>query len=279
MKIKVLRGTKATIALALVIILSGYFMTTLIYKFMPSYKNSVKEVKNVTASRQLFDISEEEQLSVYPWNIYNEERTSKYTDYPKDKVRTIGNIMDLVKKFLGVSNIEIYNLKNQIWDKSQWLITDEGGISKTQAIENDPLFVINDVFTSSSFPSTYNIKFSLDAEDYISFMAHKRKSTTVTVDLMKAGEKILQSQAAYMESDLRNYLEALNQIAEEEQLDKLWESIDTVLNYGFSDNISYDIFSTKSELLLVYSLDTGLTLVLYFDPVIQEFIGFNLQQS
>ncbi len=279
MTVKKVRGTKATIVLALVIILSGYFMSTLIYKFMPSYKNTVKEVKNVTVARQLFDISDEEQLSVYPWNIYNKERTVKYTDYPKDKVRAIGNMMDLIKKFLGISNIEIYDLKKQIWDKSQWLITDEVESSKTQAIENDPIFVINDIFTTSSLPSNYTIKFSVDEEEYMSFMVHKRKGTTVTLDSMKVSEKILQSQASTMESNLRNYLEALRQISEEEKLDKLGDSVDTVLNYGLSGNISYDIFSSESELLLVYSLDNGITLVLYFDPIIHEFIGFNLQQS
>lgn len=279
MTVKKVRGTKATIVLALVIILSGYFVSTLIYKFMPSYKNTVKEVKNVTVARQLFDISDEEQLSVYPWNIYNKERTVKYTDYPKDKVRSIGNIMDLIKKFLGISNIEIYDLKKQIWDKSQWLITDEVESSKTHAIENDPIFVINDIFTTSSLPSNYTIKFSVDEEEYMSFMVHKRKGTTVTLDSMKVSEKILQSQASAMESNLRNYLEALRQISEEEKLDKLGDSVDTVLNYGLSGNISYDIFSSESELLLVYSLDNGITLVLYFDPIIHEFIGFNLQQS
>ncbi len=278
MKNKLLNGTKVTLVLSIVIILLGYFMTTFIYKIMPSYKNSVKEVENVATSKQLFDMSDEAQVNVYPWNLYNEELVVGLSENERYEMSNFQGVVNLVVRFMKMSNIDLDNFKREVVNNLKWLEENEKGVD---GANDKSLLLLNNDIINTKDSKTYNIKFSIDGEDYISFISKEKRSDNVEEAYeIKAAYQILDDYVTTMDSKLQDYFRALHYIAEDEALYKLSEAIESVLSAADSDEekIEYDIFSTDSELLLVYSLKNRITLILYFDPISQEFIGFNLQQ-
>jgi len=277
-KNKLLNGTKVTLVLSIVIILLGYFMTTFIYKIMPSYKNSVKEVENVATSKQLFDMSDEAQVNVYPWNLYNEELVVGLSENERYEMSNFQGVVNLVVRFMKMSNIDLDNFKREVVNNLKWLEENEKGVD---GANDKSLLLLNNDIINTKDSKTYNIKFSIDGEDYISFISKEKRSDNVEEAYeIKAAYQILDDYVTTMDSKLQDYFRALHYIAEDEALYKLSEAIESVLSAADSDEekIEYDIFSTDSELLLVYSLKNRITLILYFDPISQEFIGFNLQQ-
>lgn len=283
------KGVGKTIILLMIIVVLGYFVTLKISSFLPSYKYQVKEVENVNSVKRLFYL--EEEPIIYPWSyldkgdisiIPDEDKAMFYNNiYTKDFQGK--NIVDFIDQMMNLS--AIYVSEDEIINSFQYLKNIEGdkdGYSK--------ILILNNNFRNLN-RTTYNVKFSFGENGQVSYRC-KRVDDSKDVDnkTIEKSYKLLEEYARNEDSKLINYLKNIYKTSQQNYAYEIIDVLNNIMVIRYAEDgyvkvrnylqgINYEIFSTESELMLMYTLEDGTMLILYFDPVNQEFCGFNIQKN
>ena len=289
MRNRLSKGVGKTIILLMIIVVLGYFVTLKISSFLPSYKYQVKEVENVNSVKRLFYL--EEEPIIYPWSyldkgdisiIPDEDKAMFYNNiYTQDFKGK--NIVDFIDQMMNLS--AIYVSEDEIINSFQYLKNIEGDKDRYSKI-----LILNNNFRNLN-RTTYNVKFSIGKNGQVSYRC-KRVDDSKDVDnkTIEKSYKLLEEYARNEDSKLLNYLKNIYKTSQQNYAYEIIDVLDSimVIRYGedgyvkvrnYLQGINYEIFSTESELMLMYTLEDGTMLILYFDPVNQEFCGFNIQKN
>lgn len=289
MRNRLSKGVGKTIILLMIIVVLGYFVTLKISSFLPSYKYQVKEVENVNSVKRLFYL--EEEPIIYPWSyldkgdisiIPDEDKAMFYNNiYTQDFKGK--NIVDFIDQMMNLS--AIYVSEDEIINSFQYLKNIEGDKD-----EYSKILILNNNFRNLN-RTTYNVKFSFGKNGQVSYRC-KRVDDSKDVDnkTIEKSYKLLEEYARNEDSKLLNYLKNIYKTSQQNYAYEIIDVLDSimVIRYGedgyvkvrnYLQGINYEIFSTESELMLMYTLEDGTMLILYFDPVNQEFCGFNIQKN
>jgi len=283
------KGVGKTIILLMTIVVLGYFVTLKICSFLPSYKYQVKEVENVNSVKRLFYL--EEEPIIYPWSYLDKGDISIIPD--EDKTMFYNNIY--TQDFQGKNIVDFID---QMMNFSAIYLSDDEIINSFQYIKNiqrdkdgyDKILILNNNFTNLN-RTTYNVKFSFGENGQVSYRC-KRVDDSKYVDnkTIEKSYKLLEEYARNEDSKLVNYLKNIYKTSQQNYAHEIINVLNSIIVIGYTEDgyvkvrnylqdINYEIFSTESELMLIYTLEDGTMLILYFDPVNQEFCGFNIQKN
>ena len=283
------KGVGKTIILLMTIVVLGYFITLKICSFLPSYKYQVKEVENVNSVKRLFYL--EEEPIIYPWSYLDKGDISIIPD--EDKTMFYNNIY--TQDFQGKNIVDFID---QMMNFSAIYLSDDEIINSFQYIKNiqrdkdgyDKILILNNNFTNLN-RTTYNVKFSFGENGQVSYRC-KRVDDSKYVDnkTIEKSYKLLEEYARNEDSKLVNYLKNIYKTSQQNYAHEIINVLNSIIVIGYTEDgyvkvrnylqdINYEIFSTESELMLIYTLEDGTMLILYFDPVNQEFCGFNIQKN
>jgi len=283
------KGVGKTIILLMTIVVLGYFVTLKICSFLPSYKYQVKEVENVNSVKRLFYL--EEEPIIYPWSYLDKGDISIIPD--EDKAMFYNNIY--TQDFQGKNIVDFID---QMMNFSAIYLSDDEIINSFQYIKNiqrdkdgyDKILILNNNFTNLN-RTTYNVKFSFGENGQVSYRC-KRVDDSKYVDnkTIEKSYKLLEEYARNEDSKLVNYLKNIYKTSQQNYAHEIINVLNSIIVIGYTEDgyvkvrnylqdINYEIFSTESELMLIYTLEDGTMLILYFDPVNQEFCGFNIQKN
>lgn len=289
MRNRLSKGVGKTIILLMIIVVLGYFVTLKISSFLPSYKYQVKEVENVNSVKRLFYL--EEEPIIYPWSyldkgdisiIPDEDKAMFYNNtYTQDFQGK--NIVDFIDQMMNLSAIDV--TEDEIINSFQYLKNidgDKDGYSK--------ILILNNNFRNLN-RTTYNVKFSFGENGQVSYECKKvDDSKDVDNRTIEKSYKLLEEYARNEDSKLLNYLKSIYKISQQNYAYEIIDVLNSIIVIRYTEDgyvkvrnylqdINYEIFSTESELMLIYTLEDGTMLILYFDPVNQEFCGFNIQKN
>ena len=289
MRNRLSKGVGKTIILLMTIVVLGYFVTLKICSFLPSYKYQVKEVENVNSVKRLFYL--EEEPIIYPWSYLDKGDISIIPD--EDKTMFYNNIY--TQDFQGKNIVDFID---QMMNFSAIYLSDDEIINSFQYIKNiqrdkdgyDKILILNNNFTNLN-RTTYNVKFSFGENGQVSYRC-KRVDDSKYVDnkTIEKSYKLLEEYARNEDSKLVNYLKNIYKTSQQNYAHEIINVLNSIIVIGYTEDgyvkvrnylqdINYEIFSTESELMLIYTLEDGTMLILYFDPVNQEFCGFNIQKN
>ncbi|GAA0772508.1 hypothetical protein GCM10008908_18960 [Clostridium subterminale] len=283
------KGVGKTIILLMTIVVLGYFITLKICSFLPSYKYQVKEIENVNSVKRLFYL--EEEPIIYPWSYLDKGDISIIPD--EDKAMFYNNIY--TQDFQGKNIVDFID---QMMNLSAIHLSDDEIINSFQYLKNiqrdkdgyDKILILNDDFTNLN-RTTYNVKFSFGENGQVSYRC-KRVDDSKYIDnkTIEKSYKLLEEYARNEDSKLVNYLKNIYKTSQQNYAHEIIDVLNNIIVIRYTEDgyvkvrnylqdINYEIFSTESELMLIYTLEDGTMLILYFDPVNQEFCGFNIQKN
>jgi hypothetical protein len=280
------KGIAKTIILLISIIIAGYFITSMIYNFLPSYKYEVREIENVNSVKRLFYL--EEEPIVYPWSyldkghieIISEEDKNVFNNKNYHKGFYGKNIVDFIMQMMDLH--VMYKKEDEVINSFQYLV----------GIENDKndhgkVLIINNDFTNI-FNEQYNIKFSLDENGQVSYKCKATENlSSIDNEMIEKAYELLDGYTRNDDSKLVDYLKDIYRASQRNYAYEILNVLDNILISYMEDgytklenslqDVSYEIFSTESELMVIYTLDNGTMVIVYFDPISKEFCGFNIQ--
>ncbi|MFR1709080.1 MAG: hypothetical protein ACLSV2_09285 [Clostridium sp.] len=277
-----------TIFLLIIIVIGGYIITSMIYKFLPSYKYQVKKIENVNSVKHLFYL--EEEPITYPWSYVDKGRVSILSNDEKtvfnSNVYTQNfqgkNIVDFIVQMMNLS--KIYTSEDEIINSFKYLENIQGDKE-----EHNKILILNNNFTSIS-GTKYNVKFSLSKNGQVSYK-HKMVKDSKEIDnkMIEKSYKLLEEYARNEDSKLVNYLKNIYKASQRNYAYEILNVLNNMMVMYTEDgyvkvknylqDLNYEIFSTESELMLIYTLEDGTIVILYFDPINEEFCGFNIQKN
>ncbi|WP_346890479.1 hypothetical protein [Clostridium sp. UBA1056] len=289
MRSRLSKGVGKTIILLMIIVVLGYFVTLKISSFLPSYKYQVKEVENVNSVKRLFYL--EEEPIIYPWSYLDKGDISIIPD--EDKAMFYNNIY--TQDFQGKNIVDFID---QMMNLSAIFVTEDEIINSFQYLKNiegnkdgySNILILNNNFRNLN-RTTYNVKFSFGKNGQVSYRC-KRVDDSKDVDnkTIEKSYKLLEEYARNEDSKLLNYLKNIYKTSQQNYAYEIIDVLNNIMVIRYAEDgyvkvrnylqgINYEIFSTESELMLMYTLEDGTMLILYFDPVNQEFCGFNIQKN
>jgi len=270
------------------IVVLGYFITLKICGFLPSYKYQVKEVENVNSVKRLFYL--EEEPIIYPWSYLDKGHISIIPD--EDKTMFYNNIY--TEDFQGKNIVDFIE---RMMNSSAIYVSEDEIINSFQYVENiqgdkdgdNKILILDNSFRNLN-GITYNVKFSFGKNGQVSYK-YKRLDNSEYPDnkTIEKSYKLLEEYVRNEDIKLVNYLKYIYKISQENYAYEIVNVLNNIIirytedGYvkvrNYLQDINYEIFSTESELMLIYTLEDGTMLILYFDPVNQEFCGFNIQKN
>ncbi len=289
MRNRLSKGVDKTIILLITIVVLGYFITLKICSFLPSYKYQVKEVENVNSVKRLF--YHEEEPIIYPWSYLDKGEISIISD--EDKAMFYNNIY--TQDFQGKNIVDFID---QMMSLSAINLSDDEIINSFKYLKNiqgdkdgyDKVLILDNNFRNLN-RTTYNVKFSLGKNGQVSYRC-KRVDDSEYPDnkTIEKSYKLLEEYARNEDSKLVNYLKNIYKTSQQNYAHEIIDVLNSIIVIRYTEDgyvkvknylqdINYEIFSTESELMLIYTLEDGTMLILYFDPVNQEFCGFNIQKN
>lgn len=288
MRNRLSKGLGKTILLLIIIVMAGYLITSMLYKFLPSYKYEVKKIENVNSVKHLFYL--EEEPIIYPWSYVDKGKVSTLSNEEKiafnSNVYTQDfqgkNIVDFIVQMMNLS--KIYANEDEIINSFQYLENIQGDKD-----EHNKILILNNNFTSIS-GAKYNVKFSLSKNGQVSYK-HRMVDNSKEVDnrMIEKSYKLLEEYARNEDSKLVNYLKNIYKASQRNYAYEILNVLNNMMVMYTEDgyvkvknylqDVNYEIFSTESELMLIYTLEDGTMVILYFDPIKEEFCGFNIQKN
>lgn len=265
--------------LALVIILIGYVLTNFIYNGLTVSTSEVRRVEKSISGNELSSISDVSELNISPWNMYannNVDKRSLKNEYQidnsyKEYIATL--LADLIKE----NDMDVKEEQDLI--KGIYCV--DFGKTIDTLMDNKNIFLFNNQIESKDKNKTYDVKFSFGTMDEVSFSV-KEKGIIQKVEeqKLKLQFKELADLAHNTGQKVEDYLLSIQKVINEENKFYNWSIvIDSILNKNsdYDYSVYRDVFATDSDLVVMYVIENRYILYLYYDPVKEEFFGFNFQ--
>lgn len=279
MKSNVSKDNIKTLIFASIIILIGYFSTYFIYNGLDASTSEVRGVKKTISGNELSGIANVSELNIFPWNMYtnnNADKRSLKNEYvidsdDKEYIATI--LADLI-----IEN-DMEEKEEQDLIKSIYCVDSAKPIDSL--MNNKNIFLFNNQIENKDRNKIYDVKFSFGNMDEVSFSAREKVTIQkVEQQQLKLQIKKLTDLAHNSGQKVKDYLLNVQKVINEENKFYNWSIVidnilnkDTINDYG----VYRDVFATDSDLILMYVIDNKYTLYLYYDPLKEEFFGFNFQ--
>lgn len=279
MKNKFSNSNIKTLILALIIILIGYVLTNFIYNGLIVSTSEVRRGEKNISGNELSSISDVSELNISPWNMYannNVDKRPLKNEYAIDNDYK-GYIANLLADLIKENDMEVKEEQDLI--KSIYCV--DFGKAIDTLMDNKNIFLFNNQIESKDENKIYDVKFSFGNMDEVSFSV-KEKGIIQKVEekKLKVQHKELTELARNTGQKVEDYLLNIQKVINEENKFYNWSIvIDSILNKNsdYDYSVYRDVFATDSDLVVMYVIENRYILYLYYDPVKEEFFGFNFQ--
>ena len=295
MKRPLTRKQRSRLGLCLMLLLSsaiiggGLLAAVWMDKLVPSFTNEIIRLADDDTATPLFSWNDNTNLSIYPWSQFNAAKSRPINEREMEILRE-GTADSYIYSILGEK-------QNRVDDTllRQFVVGDEASDSERYMFLKDAVITLTDgrryMMNSAAAESTGTVAYlhfkDIDAEPateeefnaayqqveeylkefyqaYILFYEHTEMNKIVPVD---------KEVVAFFEKMLYT-LQVWQAIAAEYNQSLCSDVLGFAMDKGFSEP---ELLSADSELLLIYTLDYNIRMILFLEPKNMDFVGYSIQ--
>lgn len=258
-------GILITIGLSIIILTVGAFLSSWIDALVPSYKNKIAEVERTNSSNQIFQLNQQDELQLYPWNYYTDKSQSNLSPAQKELLlqKKVPDFIFAMLNITQVNNSEKSVLVNQFELLSVPVEKGKYFVLKNIKIENSDFYINCAVTQGGEIVSCY-----------ASYGTEK-----LTDSALQKAQISLQDNITNKSPNLSNYIKKITSISNEFGQMQIARLLEGENIWKIQATSSPEIINTGNLILLNYKTDNSINLIFYFNPSSLIFSGFHIQQS
>lgn len=299
MKQGLTRKQRSRLGMCLMLLLSagvigiGLLASVWMDRLVPTFIGEVVRIEDNEAASPLFSWNDNINLSIYPWSQYN---AAKSRPVNADETGLLRSAMldSYIYSVLGEKEersddalLEQFVTGGEVSDTDQYLFLKDAAVTLTDGRR----YIVNCAASSFDGAITYLHYKDVDAgevnreelntayrkleeyleEFYSAYVYLEVKDTTEMKDITPVDGEVL----SFFENMLATLQFWQTEASEREQI----ICVD-VMNYAIQQGLTRpELLSADSELLLIYTLDINIRMILFVEPRNMSFIGYSIQME